>query len=429
MNESFLHYLWQFQYFDKKELKTTLGESIVVRKPGILNTDAGPDFSQASVVIDGIAWAGTVEVHVKSSGWVAHQHHTDKAYENVILHLVWEDDKPVYREDGTQLPTLELKDRVDTNLLTEYKKLVNNASTLPCEKSFRMIDDYQKISMVEKALMKRLETKAENVSRLLAANKGDWEETTYQLLAGAFGFKVNKEPFVQLAKALPYKILQKHGNNLLQMEALLFGQAGMLPAKSKDEYISQLFDEYQFLSNKYSLKDGEMNYAQWKFLRLRPANFPTLRIAQFASLLFNNKNIFSKLIEKPETDSLLKIFDIVPFSYWQSHYRFGQKSKDEVHHFGEASAQIIIINVVAPLLVAYGKSRDDWSEVEQAVNLLQSIPAEKNKITTFWKELGYASKSAMDSQGLIELYQSYCQHRQCLNCNIGVAILNPFAKA
>ena len=429
MNESFLHYLWQFQYFDKKELKTTLGESITVRKPGILNSDSGPDFSQALVNIEGIEWAGTVEVHIKSSDWYVHRHHDDKAYENVILHLVWEEDKPVLRADGSRMPTLALKGKVDDRLMNEYKKLIHNASSIPCEKSFHGIEHSIKVSMVERALMKRLEGKAAQVVKLLHDNKGDWEETTYQLLAASFGFKVNKEPFAQLAKSLPYKVIQKHSNNLHQVEALLFGQAGMLPAKSKEEYIIRLFDEYQFLAKKYSLTGTELNYAQWKFLRLRPANFPTLRIAQFASLLASNKNIFSQLIEAGSFSELSNIFKLTPSAYWHQHYRFGKKSKEPVHYFGESSAHLIIINVVAPLLVAYGKSKDDWSKVEQAVNLLQNIPAEKNKITNLWKELGYTSKTAIDSQGLIELYQNFCQRRHCLNCAIGAALLKPSLKS
>ncbi|MCU0368550.1 MAG: DUF2851 family protein [Cyclobacteriaceae bacterium] len=429
MNESFLHYLWQFQYFDKKDLKTTAGESISIRKQGMLNSDAGPDFYQASIVIDGIEWAGTVEVHVNSSAWYAHQHDSDKAYDNVILHLVWEEDKRVMREDGTRLPTLALKGRVDENLLNEYRKLIHSASVIPCEKSFINIDNHIKVSMVERALMQRLESKAKQVIKALDHNKGDWEETTYQLFAAGFGFKVNKEPFAQLARALPYKIIQKNVNNLLQVEALLFGQAGMLPTKSKDEYITGLFKEFNFLEKKYSLAQAQLNLSQWKFLRLRPANFPTLRIAQFAGFLSANKNLFSQCIEAQDTNALVRLFKISPSEYWQQHYRFGKKSKEPVHDLGEASIHLLIINVVAPLLVAYGKAKDDWSLVDRAVRLLTDIPAEKNRITKLYDDLGYKCKSAIDSQGLIELYQNFCQRRQCLNCAIGASFLKSMVRA
>ena len=425
MSESFLHYLWQFQYFDKTELTTTVGDELIIFKAGIHNTDAGPDFSQIKVKIDGIDWAGSAEIHIKSSEWMDHGHQHDHAYENVVLHVVWEEDKPIYRHDGTRIPSLELKGRVDGQLINEYQKLINNSSVIPCEHSFRKIDHLVKLSMVDKALMKRLEDKANTVTDLLNQNQGDWEETTYQLLAANFGFKVNKEPFLQLAKALPYKIIQKHRDQLLQVEALLFGQAGFLVTKTKDEYITKLFTEYEFLSNKYSLQSAEMNAAQWKFLRLRPSNFPTLRIAQLASLFHFRKSIFSHLIEIEDYKSLKLFFEITPSPYWQTHYRFGKKAEGMVPDFGEASADIVIINSVVPLLVAYGKAKDDWSLVDKAVNILQHIASEKNKIVTLWKDLGYISKTAFDSQGLIELYQNFCQRRQCLNCAIGSAILKP----
>jgi hypothetical protein len=277
--------------------------------------------------------------------------------------------------------------------------------------------------------MKRLEDKANQVLILLDQNNGDWEETTYQLLAANFGFKVNKEPFLQLAKAVPYKIIQKHRDQLLHVEALLFGQAGFLVAKTKDEYITKIFTEYEFLRKKYSLQSSQLNAAQWKFLRLRPSNFPTLRIAQFASLLHSRKSIFSHLIEIEDYKALQQFLKITPSSYWQTHYRFGKKAERAVPDFGEASADVVIINSVVPLLVAYGKAKDDWTLVDKAVNILQHIAPEKNRIVALWKELGYTSKSAFDSQGLIELYNNFCQRRQCLNCNIGSAILKPGSSA
>lgn len=427
MSESFLHYLWQFQYFDKQELKTSAGDSLVIFKPGLLNTDAGPDFSQAKIKIDRIDWAGSVEIHIQSSGWIDHGHHHDQAYENVVLHVVWEDDKPIYRNDGTRIPSLELKGRVNDQLINEYQKLINNSSVIPCEHSFKRMDSLVKLSMVDRALMKRLEDKANMVNSLLNQNHGDWEETTYQMLASNFGFKVNKDPFLQLAKALPYKIVQKHRDQPLQIEALLFGQAGFLVAKTKDEYITKLFVEYEFLSKKYSLQAAQMNPAQWKFLRLRPSNFPTLRIAQFAALLHSRKSIFSNLIEIENYKDLLQFFKVATSPYWNTHYRFGKKAEGIVPDFGELSADVVMINSVVPLLVAYGKTKDDWSLVDKAVSILQSIPSEKNKIVALWKDLGYTSKSAFDSQGLIELYNNFCQRRQCLNCAIGSAILKPDA--
>jgi len=423
MNESFLHYLWQFQYFEKKDLFSSDQEPLTVLKTGLLNSNAGPDFFNAKIKIGEIEWVGNVEIHIKSSDWFAHHHEKDSAYDNVILHVVWDNDKPVLR-NGTSIPTLELKDRVDPSLLHEYKKLINSSTSIACQKTFPHVDDLIKLSMLDKALMQRLETKATQVSELLKFNNNDWEETTYQLLARNFGFKVNADPFFQLSKSLPYKNIQKQ-NGLLQVEALLFGQAGMLETKTKDEYISLLFREYHLLEQKYSLSNFKMNPSQWRFLRLRPANFPTIRLAQFAALLYASKNIFSQLISIESYTSIQRIFVQQQSGYWKTHYRFGKKAKGEVPELGEVSIQNIVINTVTPLLVAYGKYKDEQLYIDRAVELLQQLPAEQNKITKEWNALGLKVKNAFDSQAVIELYNNFCQKRQCLNCSIGISILKP----
>ncbi len=423
MNESFLHYLWQFQYFEKKELFTSEAEPLTILKTGTLNSNAGPDFFNAKVKIGELEWVGNVEIHIKSSDWFAHHHEKNSAYHNVILHVVWDNDKPVLR-NGITIPTLELKDRVDISLLHEYKKLISSPTSIACQKSFPQVDDLVKFSMLDKALMQRLETKASQAVELLKLNNNDWEETSYQLLARNFGFKVNADPFFQLSKSLPYKIIQKQ-NSLLQVEALLFGQAGMLETKTKDEYISLLFREYHLLEQKYSLSSFKLSPGQWRFLRLRPANFPTIRLAQFAALLFASKNIFSQLISIESYASIQKIFLQQQSDYWRTHYRFGKKAKGDVPELGEASIQNIVINTVAPLLVAYGKHKDEQTYIDRAVDLLQQLPAEQNKIMREWNALGLKVKNAFDSQALIELHNNFCQKRQCLNCTIGISILKP----
>ena len=244
------------------------------------------------------------------------------------------------------------------------------------------------------------------------------------MLAKNFGFKVNADPFYQLAKSLPYKIIQKQ-NSLLQVEALLFGQAGMLETKTKDEYITSIFQEYKLLAQKYSLLESRLNPSQWRFLRLRPANFPTVRIAQFASLLYSSKNIFSQLVSANSFSSIEKLLSVDQSVYWNNHYRFGKKAKGEVPDLGESSIQNIIINTVAPLLVAYGKYKDEQLFIDRALELLQQLPAEQNKITRTWSALGLNVKTAFDSQSLIELYNNFCQTRQCLNCSVGISILKP----
>ncbi|MBN8577139.1 MAG: DUF2851 family protein [Cytophagales bacterium] len=423
MTESFLHYLWQFQYFDKKNLATTTGETLTVLATGFLNTDAGPDFLQAKIKIDAIEWVGSVEIHLQASGWYAHRHHEDAAYENVILHVVWDNTKPVFRKDGTPLPTLELKNLVDPGLITTYRKLTATSAAIPCKQQVDTVAALTKLSMIERAAMIRLEQKAKAVTELFNANQGDWEETTWQLLVTNFGFKTNNDPFAQLARALPYRLVRKHRHSLLQTEALLFGQAGFLIAKSKDTYVTQLYNEYDFLCKKYSLEEKQLHAAQWKFLRLRPANFPTLRLAQLAALVTTH-HVFTSLLEAENAIELNRLFTFETSAYWKTHFRLGKKAL-RVSGFGEQSKQSLIINVLVPVLVAYGKFTDNWHWVDRAARFLQELPPEKNSITRLWQQNGINGKSAFESQGLLELYKNFCTRKACLNCAIGSAILKP----
>jgi len=425
MHESFLYYVWQFQYFDKKDLKTTDGEIIEVFKTGILNSDSGPDFSNAKIRIGNLDWAGTVEIHTKASAWHEHHHDDDKAYDNVVLHVVWQNDKPVFRADGSVMPTLELQSLVKDSLILEYRTLVNSPTSIPCEKSFSSVSELVRISMMDKALMQRLEAKAGQVIQLYKHNENDWEEITYQLLARNFGFKVNYDPFFQLSQAVPFKILLKHGDSLLQMEALLFGQAGFLDHALKHEYMKLLQREYQLLAGKYNLSSMQLNNASWKYLRLRPANFPTIRIAQFAAVYSANKNLFSRIIEAENLPDLKALFNVTTSEYWHHHYRFGHKTVRSLSGLGESSIDNLIINTVIPMLVAYGKQKDEQHFIDRAVNFLQQIQSESNKITRTWVDLGATVKSAFDSQALIELNNNFCLKRKCLSCTIGNSILKP----
>ena len=425
MHESFLYYIWQFQYFDKEDLKTTAGEKIQIFKPGILNTDSGPDFSNSKIKIGDLEWAGTVEIHTKASAWEDHHHDSDKAYDNVVLHVVWQNDKPVFRADKTVMPTLELQSLVAESLILEYKKLVNNPASIPCEKTFPVVDELVKLSMLDKALMQRLESKATQVNQLLLHNQNDWEEITYQLLARNFGFKVNYDPFFQLSQAVPFKILLKHSDNLLQLESLLFGQAGFLDHALSEEYMKILQREYQLLAKKYSIANLQLNKSIWKYLRLRPANFPTLRIAQFSALFYERKNLFSQIIETENLQDLKSIFHVTPSEYWHHHYRFGHKTVRSLAGLGDSSIDNLIINTIVPMLVAYGKNKDEQVFIDRAVSFLQQTPPESNKIVKSWDELGLTTTSAFDSQGLIELHNNFCLKRKCLSCAIGSSILKP----
>jgi hypothetical protein len=425
VHEGFICYIWQFQYFNKRELRTSGGEQIEVFSPGIGNTHAGPDFSNAKVKIDGIDWVGTVEIHPRASGWMEHRHDLDPAYENVVLHVVWQNDQPIYRLDKTLLPTLELRDRVDESLIAQYKKLVNTSFTIPCKKSFPQVGELVKRSMLDRTLLQRMEDKAAKVVEILNQHNGDWQQTTFILLARNFGFKVNSDPFSQLAQSVSYNILLKHTDRPLQIESLLFGQAGFLDTAVGDKYYQLLRREYSLLSQKYSLSARKLRRAQWRFLRLRPANFPTVRLAQFAALVAQEKNVFSKIFGISDTLSLRALFSIRQSEYWQSHYQFNRKSKQEVAGLGNSSIDNILINTVAPLLVAYGKYNDEQGIIDRALEMLHAIPSERNTITKSWAALGYVAQTAFDSQAMIELYNHYCQRRNCLNCTIGASLLKP----
>lgn len=424
MQESLLHYIWQFQYFDKKELFTTEGEPVSVFHPGYRNTNAGPDFSQARVKIGPLEWVGNVEIHIHASGWKDHHHDHDAAYDNVVLHVVWKEDAAVRRKDNSVLPTIELQGRVSEDLLLRYNNIFLNPETIPCATSIGDVNALVKLSMVEKALMNRLEHKAMAIMKVLDALGNDWEETCYQMLCKNFGFKVNADAFLSLAKSLPYKILMKHADKPIQVEALLFGQAGMLDDDVNDDYFKLLKREYQLLSQKFGL-NPKLNKSQWRFLRLRPANFPSVRIAQLAAVLSVQKNIFSKFMESTSHSELFEILSVRQSEYWQEHYVFGKRIKDKVPSVGAASIDNIMVNTVVPLMVAWGKYKDDQALVDRAVAILQDVNGENNLITRKWSSLGFKSKNAFDSQALIELYNNFCLRRKCLDCSIGASLIRP----
>jgi len=425
VTESFLHYLWQFQYFDKKALCTAEGEPLQIFHPGHKNTHAGPDFFNARIKIGATEWVGNVEIHIQAGGWMEHQHHHDPAYENVVLHVVWNNDKPVVRIDGSLLPALELKARVDHKLLYDFRQLMHTPGAIACAPQLPGVHDLVKISMLDRALMHRLEAKTVLIADLLKRNRNDWEETCYQWLARNFGFKVNMEPFQQLARALPYRLLLKHGDHLEQVEALLFGQAGFLEDDERDDYFVLLKREHDLLRHKYQLWGKQMQKAQWKFMRLRPANFPTLRIAQWAALIQQRPHLFAGLIKAETAKELTALFSVPQSAYWQSHYQFFKPARETVGNIGEASVGNIIINTVAPLLVAYGKSKDENLYVDRAVAILQQVHAEANHIIDQWKAVGMVCKTAFDSQALVELYNNFCQKRRCLECSIGASLVKP----
>lgn len=425
LNESFIHYLWQHQYFNHHNLKTTAGEEVHVFHPGNYNRNAGPDFLESKIKIAEMEWAGSVEIHMKSSDFNHHNHQVDLAYNNVVLHVVWQNDKEVKREDGTIIPTLELRSRVDESLIKEYKKLVNSGFQIPCTNSFSRIKPLTIVSMIEQAAVQRLYSKAMVVQQMYKANTGDWEETFFQVLARNFGFKVNAEAFLSLAKSIPLKTIRKISNDRFKVEALLFGGAGFLESRGGDDYYLHLQKEFNHLARKFDLGNNTMNKAQWKFLRLRPANFPTLRLAQLAGILHESISIFERVIDSTDINAVRKIFDSLPSTYWLTHYSFGKTSKKDHGKVGDDSVDNIIINSVVPTLAAYAIEKDDDRCFNRAQQFLERIKPEMNSIIRVWQNLGVSVTSAFDSQGLIEQMNSNCMRRNCLNCSVGNYLLKP----
>lgn len=428
MPEVFLYFIWQYQYFTTTNLITTDGEKVQVLHPGFRNHNAGPDFINARLLIDEVEWVGTVEMHTRTSDWLTHRHQHDRAYDNVILHVVWQDDRPaqghrVDRANGTPLPTLELSPLTDSALLDRYDLLNNSLDSIPCAAQFRTVSPLRVTSMLDKAMLQRLERKAVNVREVVEQAHGDWEEVAYRLLAVNMGFKINAEPMAQLSRAVPLKAILKHRNVLLQVEAMLFGTAGLLEIGEPDEYVTVLQREYRFLAAKYSLTDQQVSAHTWKWGRLRPANFPTLRLAQLARLLSQHASLFSLFVGTSDVEQLLKSLQITPGEYWQSHYRFGKSTEKAAPALGLNSAENIVINTVVPLLAAYAHHRGEPAYVDRAIRLLEQLPAEKNRLTEGWDTLGLGIQTAFDSQAAIELYNEFCSVKKCLNCQIGAGLL------
>ncbi len=426
MREDFLSFIWRFQYFDTKHLTTTDGDSLQIIETGRLNSNAGADFELAKIRIGEVEWIGSIEIHLKSSDWKQHRHNQNTAYNNVILHVVWEDNQSTQRKDDSQIPTLELKQRINPKMLYRYQSLLDELGVIPCHKHLAQVKAIQILTMLDKALVQRLEHKAETVIALWENNQRDWEETTYQLLAQNFGFKTNAATFLRLAQSLPLRILQKHKGNLLQIEALLFGQAGFLDLVEEEnlteEYPRQLLKEYQFLAQKYQIQENRLAPHEWKMLRMRPPNFPTIRIAQFACLINQHESLFSTLLNT-DTDLLKTSLKILQSDYWQRYYQWEKPASRRIGGLGVLSIENVFINTLAPLLTAYSKVKDQSEHLERALLHLEQLPAEKNKIITMWAELGLKVKTAFDSQALLELYKSYCLPKKCLSCNIGTHLV------
>lgn len=418
--ESILHYVWQNRLFDEN-LMTSDGLSVEVIDVGRLNSDAGPDFFNAKVKIDGKLWAGNVEIHTAASDWKRHRHAEDKAYDSTILHIVGRADrKDVTNSQGRQIPqcAITYPDYIDKN----YEYLFRSQSDIPCGSFIPTLSSIHITSWMQNLLFERLQAKTERIERLLERFNNSWEDVFYVLLTRNFGFGLNSDSFERLALSLPYTYLRKHGDNLFQIEALLFGQAGLLDeVKQSDEYFSRLKQEYDFFKSKFTLRPLESSI--FKTMRSRPSAFPQIRVAQLAALLHFTQGLFSKVINCEDMGRIRLMFHVNASEYWQTHYTFGQVSDKKSKYLGDASLDIILINTVAPILFAYGKSINDDTYCDRAMRFLETIKAERNTITRQFAGYGIPMNTAFDSQATIQLKKEYCIPRKCFQCRIGHQLL------
>ena len=425
MKEEFLHYLWKYSLYDQDSLVDNEGKKVDVINPGEYNHDSGPDFFNARILIDSTEWAGNVEIHTKSSHFNSHGHNRDHAFDNVILHVVAENDKKVFNSRGEELLTVEI--RFEPGLYEKYTDLVNNPCIIACQNEIGRFDKFLLRNWLHSLLIERLQAKSDAVMKIFAETGNDWEETFYRMLTRYFGFRVNTEPFEMLATALPLRIIRKHSDNRFQIESLLFGTAGMLEEglfreALSDRYYRDLIKEYRILSAKYSLQP--IHGWLWKFSRLRPVNFPTVRISQLSALLSTAGGLFSGALEAADIKQLKTLFGASSSPYWDNHYVFGKKSRTISKNAGNQAIELILINAVLPVVFIYGRIHDKPEVCEKALEFLDDIDPEENSVTRDWKSAGIQGESAFYTQALLQLTNEYCRKRRCLECRIGSRIIS-----
>lgn len=428
-NENFLQLVWKYQYFDKNQLQTTDNQALQIKKIGYHNFYEGPDFLEAQVHLLEVDYFGHVEVHRKSSDWKNHDHDIDPRYNSVILHVVWEDDKPILRPDGTLIPTFELKGKVFLDVVRNYELLIANQEEILCSQGLEKIKPIIRFSMLEKALVERLEEKSASILAILDKTNNDWEETAYRWLFQCFGFKTNSSAMLRLAESVPYKTLQIHGNQPLILQAILLGQADLIPDEPSDTYGEFLKNEYGFYQKKYLFK-SKMSDQEWKMMGVRPSNFPSIRISQLAEILSRNPSLFSSIIvEEQDFSSFKKLFSIATPDYWQHHHQLGKITGRALpKQLSPTVLSLLTINFVVPLWYAYGKYIQDSSWQEKCFDLLQEVAAEDNFIIRKYQRHDWKPQNAFDAQGMIGLYHHYCKPKKCLDCKIGQNLLKPEKK-
>lgn len=424
--EKLMQYVWKHRLWRSEDMVTNTGKKVRVVDPGLLNTDAGPDFFNAKIEIDGHMWVGNVEMHYRATDWKRHRHDSDKAYDSVILHVVAKDDAPVRRTNGELIPQLVLE--VSPQFNADYASLVGAAIEVPCATKIKQVPHLTIVEWVEGLAFERLHGKVERIHQLLDSFNGSWEDVCYVTLARNFGFGINNDAFERLARRTPLRLLGKHSDSVLQIEALLFGQAGMLDAQKPgmDSYYNQLCTEYAFLSNKFQLTPMEKE--SWKLFRIRPQNFPYRRIAMLAQFIEGGFRMMNRILEAEGEKEMRALFEMELSGYWTKHYTFGKPNERATATLSRSSIDIILINTVAPLLYAYGELTGNYEMTDKAIKLLEDLRAESNSIVSHFVAYGIDCPDALTSQALVQLKREYCDARKCIYCKIGHHLLSKAAR-
>jgi hypothetical protein len=420
MKEDFLHYLWKFKKFDTLNLKSTNLEEITISNVGHYLELAGPDFFNAQITIGNQKWAGNVEIHLKSSDWYVHHHEKDPAYENVILHVVWEHDAEIFRKNNSEIAVLELKSYVDKETVTNYQSLMSPKSWIFCEKQLKDIDEFTFKNWQERLFFERLERKSKPIFELLEQTNNDWEAVLFCLLAKNFGLNTNGEPFFKIAKSIPFSIIRKESFELENLEALLFGNSGLLDFEKEDNYFKDLKFRYFYLLHKYQM--DKIYIEPLQFFKHRPDNFPTIRLSQLAGLYHIQQNLFSKISAVNSVKSIYNLFQVSASLYWQNHYQFDKESPEKKKMLSKSFVDLIIINTIIPLQFAYAKSLGK-EITENLIQLLNEVTPEKNAIIDKFKSFDIKAVNAFETQSLLQLKNEYCLKSKCLECGIGMELL------
>jgi hypothetical protein len=423
MNERLLQFIWQFQYYNRNELKVEHGDELTVIHPGTCNTHQGPDFLDGKIIIGNTTWAGNIEIHVNSSDWIRHKHGSDTNYSNIILHVVWNNDATISYHNGSILPVLKLDSLVSKLLLDTFKDLMARKAFVPCEIYLPVFNEMKWTGWKERMIIERLQRKSAFVLELLKQANNHWEEVFWWMLSRNFGLKINADIFEAVAKSLPLNIVGKHKNQIHQLEGFLLGQAGLLDGHFAEDYPNLLKREYIFYQKKYQLKPV---FVKPYFLRMRPANFPTVRLAQLAMLIHTSSHLFSRIKETGSIAGIKELLNVTANDYWHYHYLFDEPGEYYPKQLGKQMIENIIINTVTPILFAYGVLNGDAVIKDKALEWLAELLPEKNSITQKWTSFGLTNNNALESQALIELKNNYCNKRRCLECAVGNTILKGY---